>query len=103
MVTVDGSAPSPVTDLFAQGLSGTSGTIRVSWTLSLDDGSGTDDVLRYEIFRGENQYTGFVLVGQVGAGISQFNDFTVTDGVDYYYFVSTVDLAGYRSFFACRE
>ena len=97
MVTVDGFAPSPVTDLFAQGLSGTSGTIRVSWTLSLDDGSGADDVLRYEIFRSESQYTGFVLVGQVGAGISQFNDSTVTDGVDYYYYVSTVDLARYRS------
>ena len=97
VVTVDSSALSPVTGLFAQGLSGTSGTIRLTWILSTDDGAGADDVVRYEIYRGEDRSIACALVGQVGPGVSQFDDPTVTDGVDYFYYVRTVDHAGNSS------
>jgi parallel beta-helix repeat protein len=97
VVLVDGLAPAPATGLFAQGLSGVSGTIRLSWVLSGDDGTGADDVVRYEIYRSQERFTDYGLVGQVGPGVAQFDDSTVTGGEDYFYYARTVDQAGNSS------
>ncbi len=97
-VTIDGTPPAPVTDLFAKGLSGVAGTIRLTWTLSEDDGTGAADVERYEIYRSENSFLTSSLVGQVNSGTALFDDTTVASGKDYYYRVRTVDHAGNASY-----
>ncbi len=97
VIVVDGVAPGPVTHLFAQGKSETAGTMEISWTLSPDDGNGADDVIRYEIYRGEGRFSDFVPAGRVMAGTGRFDDAAVTAGTDYYYQVFTVDQTGYRT------
>jgi len=94
VVTIDGLAPSPVTGLFVQGLSGVSDTMRLTWALSTDDGSGASDVAGYETYRSEGAFLDYTLVGQAAPGISQFDDTPVAGGTDYFYYVSAVDHAG---------
>ena len=100
VITIDAAPPAPVTDLFAKGLSGVTGTIRLTWTLSEDDGGGAADVERYEIYRSENSFLTSSLVGQVAAGTALFDDATAASGKDYYYRVKTIDHAGNASYSA---
>jgi len=94
VVTVDGSAPSPVTGFYAQSLSGAAGIIRATWVLSADDGAGDNDVERYGVYRTEDRLSPYGLVGQVGAGVWSFDDPTAQAGVDYFYYVRCMDHAG---------
>ncbi|MEM7003684.1 MAG: right-handed parallel beta-helix repeat-containing protein, partial [Pseudomonadota bacterium] len=89
-VTVNSDAPQPVNDLLVQS---NVTQLSLTWTRSADDGSGDDDVVRYEIYRLADLNAPAVFVGQVGAGSSAFNDPAVTLGVPYFYFVRTVDEA----------
>ena len=68
--------------------------IKVLWTLSADDGAGANDVVRYDIYRSVDQSGSYTQVGSVNAGVSSFDDASITSGQDYYYFVRVVDQAG---------
>ncbi|MCP3868347.1 MAG: DUF1565 domain-containing protein, partial [Gammaproteobacteria bacterium] len=90
-VIVDNSPPAAATNPFVFSIGG---GLRVYWDFSGDDGTGADDVVRYEVFRSQAQFTGFDQVGQKAAGLNQFDDIGVTLGQSYYYFIRTVDHAG---------
>ncbi|MHB8766272.1 MAG: right-handed parallel beta-helix repeat-containing protein, partial [Deferrisomatales bacterium] len=94
LVTVDGTPPRPVTGLFAQGVSGQAGALRLTWVLSPDDGSGAADVVGYQVFRAAERYGAYGAVGQLPAGTSGFDDLTAAVGTDSYYYVRTTDRAG---------
>lgn len=67
------------------------GSITVQWLCSLDDGAGSNSVTEYIVRRRRGTGGGFVEVGRVPAGSTQFVDATVTDGVNYYYQVLATD------------
>ena len=90
-ISIDRDGPAAVSGLFAQGLSGFNGAIRLTWELSRDDGAGSDDVVRYEIFRRPDSSPEFAKVGEVVAGAAQYDDTTITAGSAYFYYVRTVD------------
>ncbi|HEB85795.1 MAG TPA: hypothetical protein ENI68_02095, partial [Gammaproteobacteria bacterium] len=90
-VSVDTVAPGAVNALTAQG---NNGRISLFWTLSADDGAGANDVDHYTIHRSISFGSGFNEIAQVAAGSSQYDDATITQGTDYYYYVSSVDQAG---------
>lgn len=66
------------------------GSITLTWDLSPDDGTGTDSVQSYRVFRrsGAEEAT---LLATLPAGSTSYVDATVTDGVDYYYKVRVSD------------
>jgi hypothetical protein len=68
------------------------GSIRVSWSLSADDGSGADDVLRYEIFRRKSSasYTSTPLATR-SRNTSSYQDNSTLDGTQYFYKVRAHD------------
>ena len=96
-VKVDANAPAPATGLVVQAVPGVSNTLKLFWNRSADDGQGADDVARYEIYRSQDRFGTFTLVGMLAAGANSYTDSTVTDGVNYFYYVKTVDSAGKSS------
>ncbi len=94
MVTIDTSLPAPPTGVIAEGLSGVDSTMRISWTLSADDGAGENDIDSYEIHRSEDRFLPFTKVGEVSPGGMQFDDTTVLSATDFYYFVRVFDQSG---------
>ncbi|MFP3904061.1 MAG: carboxypeptidase regulatory-like domain-containing protein [Armatimonadota bacterium] len=70
------------------------GTLRVTWTLSPDDGGGQDDVTEYHIYRSttEDEFSP-PPVGTVSAGTTQFMDTSVPHGTGetFYYTVRAFD------------
>ncbi|MGI5819409.1 MAG: S8 family serine peptidase [Armatimonadota bacterium] len=67
------------------------GSVTLQWQRSLDDGSGADNVTEYIILRRRGQEGSFSEVARVGAGVTEYFDTSVTDGVTYYYQVRTSD------------
>jgi len=69
------------------------GSLRVSWTLSPDDGAGARDVVRYEIFRRKSttsSYSSTPLVTRV-AGTTSYQDNTPEDATNYHYKIRATD------------
>ncbi|RLC24499.1 MAG: hypothetical protein DRH93_04425 [Deltaproteobacteria bacterium] len=94
VITVDSASPGNISHLFAEGLSSVSDTMVITWVLSPDDEAGANDVIHYEIYRSEERFLGFHLIGEVTDGTTRYDDTTVTAFVEYYYYVRTVDHAG---------
>jgi len=67
------------------------GSITVAWLKSLDDGAGADSVIEYVIRRRQGVGGAFAEVGSVAAGVTEFADTTVADGMSYYYKVRASD------------
>jgi len=93
-VSIDSTAPRAVSNVILQNLSG---GIRALWTLSSDDGSGQNDVVRYDILRRKSSDLDFILLGQVGSGVGIFDDTTVELGSEYSYLIRSVDRAGHQT------
>lgn len=66
------------------------GSITLTWNLSLDDGKGANDVISYEIRRG-NSANSLSKIAEVPAGTSTCIDTDVVDYSDYYYQVVARD------------
>jgi hypothetical protein len=77
---------------------GLGGQINLNWNQSPDDGGGQMDVAGYNIYRATTP-TGFgaTPLASVAAGITAYQDTTVTDNTDYYYMLRAFDRAGNES------
>jgi len=77
----------------------TGGDLRVSWTLSSDDTGGAHDVSGYEVWRGDSfDATGasYTLLGTTPDEVTSLLDTGAgADGLDHFYQVRAVDLAGH--------
>jgi hypothetical protein len=60
-------------------------SLTLQWTLSPDDGSGADNVMGYRILRSGTPGGEFELVGEVPAGIGEYSDRNVDQGIRYFY------------------
>ncbi|WP_275100433.1 right-handed parallel beta-helix repeat-containing protein, partial [Sedimenticola hydrogenitrophicus] len=89
-VTVDTAAPAAVAGV---GVEQGSGVLSVLWTRSADDGAGSNDVARYEVYRSDGALGSLSKLGEVPAGTTRFDDSSVVADVVYYYMVRTVDQA----------
>ena len=69
----------------------TGGSITVTWSKSLDDGRGFDDVVRYEVWRSTEADGTFTHLGDVPKGSKGYVDMVPADYVDYYYIVYACD------------
>lgn len=56
----------------------------------MDDGTGQNNVLRYEIFRSAKLEEGYQNIGSVPAGKTEYVDSPVKDRVNYYYYINVV-------------
>lgn len=84
--------PSPARDLTAVDTSGDNGgSLTITWQTSPDDGSGSNKVTGYSLFRREGTTGSFTRRAQLNKGSTQFIDTPVTDGTDYYYRLRTTD------------
>ncbi len=83
--------PEPVTDLQARDTaSDQGGSITLTWTKSADDGGGSNTVTGYRVRRREGEEGAFAVVDTLPPGTEQYDDDSVTDGVDYYYVIRTM-------------
>ena len=97
-VVVNQKNPEPATELSAfDTIADAGGSIEILWSLSADDGGGTNDVTTYEIERREGISGNFINVGAVVSGIASFSDATTTDAIEYYFRVVSEDVAGNRT------
>ncbi len=86
------SAPRPPTSVMAYDtLHDQGGSITITWTLSGDDGAGSNSVTGYTIQRGLTSTGPFTTVGSASAGTAVYLDNTTTDGTPYYYQVGATD------------
>jgi hypothetical protein len=96
------SVPSPPVDLNAV-LSGIEAVdVTLSWSLSLDDGAGFGNVVRYDIYRGtswEGSGASYLLHASVSNGTSSFDDMAAGEGDpnDYFYRVCAASSANLSS------
>lgn len=73
------------------------GKILVTWTLSADDGAGSNSVTGYEIFRaptgpsGQARDSSFAIVGVASPGATSYIDANVVDDIEYLYKVGATD------------
>ena len=95
VVTLDNQPPAAITLLAAHDTpDDTGGSITLGWTLSTDDGAGTDDVATYAIERRASDVATFEDLGEQPAGADHFVDDTPIDGTHYDYRVVAIDQAG---------
>ncbi|MFT5144903.1 MAG: hypothetical protein ACI84D_003542, partial [Thalassolituus oleivorans] len=89
---MDDPSPYAPTDLVAANTPG-GVQIKLTWSLSPDDGSGANDVTDYKVYRRlEGDLNTFVPIGSVGAGVSSYFDSSgLLDGSNYEYSVRAVD------------
>jgi len=66
------------------------GSITITWTKSLDDSTGRNNVIGYEILRSTSVDGEFELVGNTTAGAQQFMDTDTKDKVEYFYKIKAV-------------
>ena len=79
------------------------GSVTITWRKSRDDGAGRNDVIGYELWRGQvpdpsgGGYFRLATVTDLPAGSSGYKDEdpTLVDGANYYYFVRTRDAANF--------
>jgi hypothetical protein len=67
------------------------GSITVTWSPSADDGTGQDNVTKYELFRSGSATGSFTLLKtfKAGLGTYSYTDSAVTNGTPYFYRVNT--------------
>ncbi len=83
--------PAPVTNLQAADTIGDQGgSITLTWIKSGDDGGGSNSVTSYIVQRRTGASGEFSNIDSLPPGTQQYDDTTVTDGVDYYYIIRTV-------------
>jgi subtilisin family serine protease len=73
------------------------GSITVSWSLSLDDGRGFDDVVSYEIWRATDVGGPFGMLDTVPPGTREYLDTPVPDYTPYYYQLYAVDAGAHKT------
>ncbi|MEA3402035.1 MAG: S8 family serine peptidase [Armatimonadota bacterium] len=84
--------PRPPRDLAAFDTPGDQGgSISLEWQLSLDDGAGADTVTEYIVLRREGTSGSFGQIKRLPAGVPEYQDTSVTDGVSYFYKVRATD------------
>jgi hypothetical protein len=92
--------PAPATAVNAFDTGGDEGgSVTVTWRKSADDGAGPNDVIGYELFRGQvadpsgGGFSMLAGLGELPAGSSGYKDEdpALVDGLNYYYFVRTKD------------
>jgi hypothetical protein len=95
LFVIDTVAPNPLGSLTAI-LEDTPTDLLLNWDLSHDDGSGFDDVLKYEIFRSLTIDGPYAKIGEVDRQVSGW--LSVGDGwqnpSEHYYRVDVIDRAG---------
>lgn len=69
--------------------------IRLTWSLSPDDGGGALDVIGYSIMRARDPEAGWDSLAVATAGQTVYIDNTVDPGVEYHYSLSAFDGANY--------
>jgi len=96
IVIVPPDEPAPVSNLKAQ-VDSERKILTLSWVLSMDDGAGANDVTGYDILRKKSMVGDFKKVGEVRAGVEEYQDKNVERNVDYEYVVITKDRDGNSS------
>ncbi|WP_435106902.1 Ig-like domain-containing protein, partial [Arhodomonas sp. AD133] len=98
MVTVDQSAPAPVSAAAAHDTpADTGGSLTLEWQRSGDDGAGADDVTGYALERRGAEAGDFTALASVAAGVEGYEDTSVETGSAYVYRVVAIDRAGNRT------
>jgi hypothetical protein len=69
-------------------------SITLEWSLSADDGAGADNVVAYRVLRSQSPRSGFELLADVPAGVSEYVDRSVDEGTAYYYSLTAVASGG---------
>ncbi|MBA7600836.1 hypothetical protein ES703_07899 [subsurface metagenome] len=97
--TVEIVRPAPPTDVIAMDTpNDVGGSVSVQWEISEDDGKGLNNVILYNVFRGQSEEGPFDYIGTVGAGRTSYDDQTVEkDKVTYYYIVKAQTKEGVES------
>ncbi|MFN3202441.1 MAG: right-handed parallel beta-helix repeat-containing protein [Bradymonadia bacterium] len=90
-VTVDTTPPLAPTNLRVNQVAG---ALRATWSRSFEDASGQNGVVRYDILRSTRLDDEYVAIGQVPAGVAQYDDLNVQNGELWHYRVRAVDAAG---------
>lgn len=69
------------------------GSITVTWRRSKDDGTGQNDIVKYELYRAQDDpgATFSNISGDLPPGTQSYTDAPTVDGVDYYYYVRAYD------------
>jgi len=67
------------------------GSITVTWTRSVDDGAGFNDVVSYDVLRADQAGGPFTVLATLPAGSTTYVDTPVPDGVSYWYRIDTHD------------
>jgi len=84
--------PSPPQNLTAiDNPSDDGGAILLSWSKSLDDGTGSDDVQGYKIYRSTLPFTLYTLHLTLLKGTTYYKDSGLTDYLTYYYYIKSYD------------
>ncbi len=95
LVTADTTPPNPPTSVTAVDTPTDNGkSIDLSWTLSVDDGGGDNDVEEYHIFMNDTgQGSGGTkhYIGMVVSGVASYTATGLTDGLTYYFTVRADD------------
>ncbi len=99
---VEPEIPSPATNLTALLTGANLQDVTVSWDISVDDGGGQKNVVRYDIYRGEmydSQGLAYAFAGSVPNGTSTFVDPAAGEGdpSNYFYYVCAVSNANLSS------
>jgi len=95
VITVNQTPPEAVSNISAFDAPEDSGsTICLVWQLSADDGAGANDVISYQIERSLSPNEPYTTIATVDSFVNQYTDISVTDGIQYYYRINTLDHAG---------
>jgi len=87
----DTQPPQPPTNITAFDYPNDDGKkVILIWTLSEDDGSGSNDVVKYKIYRSTNNEN-FVLHYEVPSGTTYYIDSSVLPNNTYWYYLTAVD------------
>ncbi len=97
-IPLDTVLPAPVTGFEASDYvdnSDAGDKIELTWTLSADDGDGSDDVLSYQIWRSRGAEAAWDSLGTAAGGLARYVDETAEPGVEYHYGIAAFDGVNY--------
>ncbi|MBD3272446.1 MAG: PQQ-binding-like beta-propeller repeat protein, partial [Elusimicrobia bacterium] len=80
--------PAPPTNL---SLTEVSGGLKLTWSLSADDGAGDNDIVAYRIYRSVESGTYSGALDAVASGIGTYTDTSLLPDLTYYYVVRSYD------------
>ncbi|RLD15809.1 MAG: hypothetical protein DRI22_01970, partial [Caldiserica bacterium] len=67
------------------------GAIKLSWTLSPDDGCGSNDVVEYRIYRSTSPLIPYTLHLTLSSGTTYYKDTDLENNLTYYYYLTSYD------------